>query len=440
MSALRGYPMHKIRFHSIAVMALTCALCALPAWADSQVRIVRLSDVQGGVQIDKNTGLGFENAFLNLPITQGVQLRTRDNGRAEIEFEDGSTLRITSNSSVEFTTLGLNDAGNRISAVNLVDGRGYVNWLGKGGDRFTLNFAREKIELALPAHFRVNASRDTAEVASFKNGLEVVAPSGTVKVDKKKMVAFDADDHPLAAKNFEPDSYDEWDQQAVSYHDQYAKNNNTPYGYGYSDLSYYGSFNNYPGYGLLWQPYFAGAGWNPFMDGAWSWYPGQGYLWASAYPWGWMPYYYGNWVNVPGSGWGWQPGGWSTWHGGLHYVGAAATFHAPTVPAGNVNTIIVGKGGPILSQSPVARTMLTNGSAGIGIARGSLENLHHLNSQVAKGGSVELHPAPQFAASSPRFGGYGFEGGGRAEALSGGVAHSSAASGASHSGGTAGHH
>jgi len=64
--------------------AMVCTLFALPAAADSQVRIVRLSDVQGGVQIDKNTGLGFENAFLNLPITQGTQLRTRDNGRAEI--------------------------------------------------------------------------------------------------------------------------------------------------------------------------------------------------------------------------------------------------------------------------------------------------------------------------------------------------------------------
>ena len=123
---------------------MACALFALPAAADSQVRIVRLSDVQGGVQIDKNTGLGFENAFLNLPITQGTQLRTRDNGRAEIEFEDGSTLRLTPNTTVEFGTLGLNDAGKRISAVNLVEGRAYVNWLGKSGDEFTLNFRRRR--------------------------------------------------------------------------------------------------------------------------------------------------------------------------------------------------------------------------------------------------------------------------------------------------------
>ena len=75
--------------------------------------------------------------------------------------------------------------------MNLVEGRAYVNWLGKSGDEFTLNFSRDKITITQPAHFRVAASSNQAEVASFKNEIEVVGPSGTVKVDKKKMVAFD---------------------------------------------------------------------------------------------------------------------------------------------------------------------------------------------------------------------------------------------------------
>src|SRR5580693_3962843 len=173
--------MYKRRLRSIKWTALAGALLALPAAADSQARIVRLSDVQGTVQIDKNSGLGFENAFANLPITQGTQLRTRENGRAEIEFEDGSTLRVTPNTSVEFSTLGLSDAGKRISVVDLVGGRAYVNWLGKSGDEFTLNFSQEKVVLSQAAHFRVASSSSAAEVANFKNDLEVVGPSGLVK-------------------------------------------------------------------------------------------------------------------------------------------------------------------------------------------------------------------------------------------------------------------
>jgi len=430
-----GLLMYKPRIHSIIGTALACALLALPAAAESQARIVRLSDVQGRVQIDKNAGLGFENAFVNLPITQGTQLRTQENGRAEIEFEDGSTLRITPNSTLEFSRLGLSDGGKRMSAVNLVEGRAYVNWLGKTGEEFTLTFSQEKVELKQAAHFRVANSSSSAEIASFKNELEVTGPSGAVKVAKKKMVTFDVDDSDRAtmAKNFEEDPYDEWDKQAVEYHDQYSKNNSTPYGYGYSDLSYYGGYNNVAGYGTLWQPYFAGVGWNPFMDGAWSWYPGMGFMWASAYPWGWMPYYYGSWIFAPGFGWGWRPGGWNTWQGGVHYVGPAiAGFRPPVAPSGTVSTLVVGKGGPVSTLAPSMRTVVSAGSAGLGIPRGSFGNLHHLNAQVAKTGSVELHPAPAFSASSSRAGGLGYS--------SGHLATSSGhATSAGHSSGGGGH-
>jgi FecR protein len=432
--------MYKPRFHLMVLAATVCALLALPAAADSQARIVRLSDVQGGVQINKNTGYGFENAFLNLPITQGTQLRTRENGRAEIEFEDGSTLRVAPNSTVQFSTLGLSDAGQRFSTVTLAQGRAYVNWLGKSGDKFTLDFLQEKVELTQAAHFRVATSASGAEVATFKNDLAVTSPSGTVKVDKKKMVSFDADDDHTVAKNVEEDSYDAWDKQAVDYHEQNAKNNSTPYGYGYSDLSYYGAFTNLPGFGTMWQPYFTGAGWNPFMDGAWSFYPGMGYMWASAYPWGWMPYYYGNWAYAPGFGWGWQPGAFNTWHGGIHYVGAPANFLAPIEPKSVGETVVVGKGGPVLTTNPTTSFVVNRGSAGIGIPRGSLDNLHHLNTQVAKTGSVELHATPaQFSASSPRLGGFGNAG--EFAAIGPGTAHAGAApSGHTSSASASGHH
>src|ERR1700686_4324154 len=177
----------------LLMAAAACALLALPALADSQVRIVRLSDVQGSVQIDKNTGLGFENAFLNLPITQGSQVRTHDRGRAEIEFEDGSSLRLTPNTTVEFSTLGLSDSGQRISVVNLVEGMAYVNWLGK--NQITLNFSHEKISLDHAAHFRVNTSTEVANLAVFKGDLDVEGPAGKVIVPKKKTATFDAADN-----------------------------------------------------------------------------------------------------------------------------------------------------------------------------------------------------------------------------------------------------
>ncbi len=404
--------MSKLVLSRITLVLLAAAVCVPPALADSQARIVRLSDVQGSVQIDKNTGLGFENAFLNLPVTQGAQLRTRGNGRAEVEFEDGSTLRLAPNSTLEFSTLNLTEAGKHISTVNLVEGMAYVNWLGKSGDEFTLNFSREKVALDHAAHFRVDTSTDAATLAVFKGDVEIEGPSGKVAVEKKKTAAFDPanDDKYTLANNIQEEPLDSWDKEAISYHDQYAKNNSTPYGYGASDLNYYGSYTNVSGYGMMWQPYFTGIGWDPFMDGAWSWYPGFGYMFVSAYPWGWMPYMYGNWMFVPGFGWMWQPGLWNSFALAPRIVGTTPVgFHPPIVPAATTTkTVTVGRGGPVFTHMS-SHVVLRAGSAGLGISRGSISNLKHLNTQVAKTGFAAVHPAPQFSASSGRMG--GFQGG-----------------------------
>jgi hypothetical protein len=395
-------------FGRVLLAATVCTLLALPAFAGSQARIVRLSDVQGSVQIDKNTGMGFESAFVNLPITQGTQLKTQDRGRAEIEFEDGSTIRLTPNSTIEFSTLSANDAGKHISAINLTGGMAYVNWIGKTGDQLSLNFSSEKLTLDREAHFRVDTLTDRANLAVFKGDVSVEGPSGAVAVGKKKTATFNTtdSDKSTVADNIAAAPLDSWDKDAIAYHEHYAstKNNPSPYGYGASDMSYYGSYSNVSGYGMMWQPFFTGVGWDPFMDGAWSWYPGSGYMFVSAYPWGWTPYRYGNWISVPGRGWMWQPGGFNSWMAVPHVNGAALS-HPLVPPVGSVNTVAVGKGGPVSTMAP-SRMVLHASSAGLGVPRGSLEGMHQLSRQVAKTGFVEMRPAPQFSATSPRNSGF----------------------------------
>ena len=380
---------------------LACLFASIPALAGSQARIVRLSDIQGSVQIDKNTGIGFERAFVNLPVVQGAQLRTGDNGRAEIEFEDGSSMRLGPNTAVEFSKLALDDSGMRISEVSLTQGMAYVNWLGK--DNFNLAFAQEKVALDRSAHFRVDTSSHVANLAVLKGQVQVEGPAGQLSVEKKKTATFDVanNDKSSVQNKIAASPLDDWDKEATSYHDQYAKNNSSsPYGYGLSDLNYYGAYTNVPGYGMMWQPFFAGAGWDPFMDGAWGFYPGFGYMFASAYPWGWLPYRYGNWMFVPGFGWMWQPGMWNTFVMIPRYTPTTLTRVTTLTPpaTGTMKTITVGKAGSN-SMMTASRMTVSAGSAGMGIPRGSLNNLNHLNRQVAKSGFAEIHPAPAFAAT-----------------------------------------
>src|SRR5229473_2872061 len=394
---------------------LAAAFLVVSASAESKARIVRLSEVQGTVQIDRATGDGFDKAFINLPVIEGSKLKTGKDGRAEVEFEDGSALRLAPDSEVDFTRLALGDDGQKLSTVKLVSGTLYANLHPKkSADKsaqFLLNFARESVTVSESAHFRVELADATATLAVFKGKLSATTPSGQFELAEKHTATIDlakdgADGDPARkdtfeiAKNYEAEPSDAWDRQQTDYHDRYAtaggSSINSPYGYGMSDLNYYGSFMSLPGYGNVWQPYFIGANWSPFQDGGWAFYPGAGYMWVSGYPWGWMPYNYGNWAFVPGFGWVWQPGYWNPWYGVPQVVNPPVRTKVPTPPVRGHQTVMVGRG---LAANPVAgasrRLTINPGSAGFGVPRGSVRHLDH----VAK--TMDRTSRPVVVATAP---------------------------------------
>ena len=390
-----------IRRVALSIMTLSTLLVA-SAFADSQARIVRLSNVEGSVQIDRGTGQGFEKAFLNMPVTQGNKIRTGDDGRAEVEFEDGSAVRVTPNTVLEFPQLSLRDSGGKVSTLNIQQGTAYVNFNGKNNDEFALNFGREKLALTHPAHLRIEMGDAQATVAMFKGDASVETPSGTVQVGKKRTATFDLANKDMAtlAKNLEQDPYDSWDKQQSKYQDRYSRGSYTaysPYAYGTSDLNYYGQFYDLPGYGNVWQPYFAGASWDPYMNGAWMWNPGYGYSWVSAYPWGWTPYHYGSWLFVPAYGWMWQPGGsWAGWNSVPRVANPPANFQLPHPPTTGNSTVVVNRGPVTGGGTNGNKVIVRSGSAGLGIPRGSVRDLGKVQRQLTDRGAATttLHPAP----------------------------------------------
>jgi len=340
-------------------LAASLLLALAPAsFADSHARIVRLSDIEGDVQIDRNTGHGFEKAIMNMPITHGVRLETGSNGRAEVEFENGSAIRLSPNSSVEFADLSLRDDGQRFSDVRVNDGTVYVNYKHKGGDELRLNAGNQAVTPSKDSHFRLKMADGQAEIAVFKGELEVPTNGGLAKVKKNETFNLDLNnlDHSMLAKGITGFGDDEWDAERSEYNNQYASSFNRshyPYQYGYSDLAYYGSFFDAPGYGTLWRPFGMSAMWDPFGAGAWAYYPSYGYTWVSSYPWGWMPYRYGRWVYVPTYGWAWQAGGWNMWNANPVVVNAPPTWNRPlppTVTTGGGSTVIVGN--PVMGRPP----------------------------------------------------------------------------------------
>ena len=408
---------------------------------DSHVRIVRLSDVSGTVGMDRLTGQGIETAIRNMPIVEGAKLGTGPNGLAEVEFEDQSTIGLAPKSFVEFSQLVRHGAGGTASTVKLVRGTMYVNLQGTKGNGFVVQVAGQNVTVAPGTRLRlqtpdVEKGEEQAAVATSAtlavfSGSAVVQGSagGEVTVGKKESLALGGDAGTAqVAKNIEKNPYDAWNKEEDEYQQRYSKANSlVGSGYGISDLNYYGTFASLPGCGMMWQPYFVDASWNPYATGLWASYPGAGYSWVSPYPWGWLPYHSGQWMQCGGAGWGWRPGGafyglnnvaYGGGGGGGVGVGGVPVgvvggrpvngtpvngkppihFPLPKPPAAGSGSLVMATKGPIVSSRMENEGFtFQRNSAGLGVPRGQLGNLHGISNDVVHHGDmtmpVDVHSA-----------------------------------------------
>lgn len=378
------------------------------ASGNSKVRIVRLSQVNGAVQMDRNTGRGFEAAMQNLPVIEGTKLKT-DNGLAEVEFEDNSSLRVTPGTLIEFPKLELGPTGAKITNIHVLAGTVYVSLSNTKGNDFTLTFGSQRVSFPPSSHARLQLTASKASLSVFDGDVQVAGAADTETLGKKRTLNFDLanQSQPALSKEVAENDYDTWDHQAVDYQKRYANSSafgNSPNTYGVSDMNYYGSFSNAAGCGSMWRPYFASAAWNPYGSGLWAWYPGAGYSWVSPYPWGWTPYHSGSWEFCQGMGWGWRPGG--SWiglanaPGTLNPLTPLSPLHGgrgPAFPVQPVRAPIAGQSTllPVnLEKLPMSGVgahdtfVFRNDSAGLGVPRGNLGKLDRLSSGAEQHGSV----------------------------------------------------
>ncbi len=366
----------------VLLAAVVCFGLNLPgARADSKARIVRVSYVDGNVQIDRGDGKGYEPAIMNMPVTQGTRLWTQgNNALAEVELEDASDIRLTPDTIVNFQELGLRSSGQRVTVVNLAQGTAYIDSRGHE-QNFRIIAGPDQIEVPRNSRFRLDLTKEQLKLAVFKGDVHVSTASKSFKVKKDETLAVDISQptQSLVAKGISSNPYDQWNQQRDNYQNTYASSDwgysgySSAYAYGLSDLNYYGNSFYAPGWGWLWQPFGVGMGWNPFMDGSWMWYPSAGYMWVSSYPWGWMPYRYGTWNFVPGYGWCWAPAAaWTAWAPYTPVVHAPNGFVQPKPPttafvpgAPAPGTVVVGHGNttlyPVALGKPGSSTLPLNG-------------------------------------------------------------------------------
>lgn len=242
-------------------------LFTTPLFADSNIRSVRLSFVQGSVLIDNGTGQGFEPAVMNMPVTGSTRLQTGDDGLAEVEFENGSTLRLTGDTSVLVQPLLLTTKGQRISGMTVTQGTIYIHIQKVKHDLFFLKVHDLELQLTKNTHLRVSADNTQILVAVFQGELQDAA-SG-LQIKKNQSFRIDIQDGAITevAKGIDPFATDAWDAER----EQYYKNPNAYASLATSSLAFAPTYvSDDCGYGMI-----------PGAFGVWgsSCFYGEPYAW-----------------------------------------------------------------------------------------------------------------------------------------------------------------
>jgi len=311
---------------AIAAVAAAALLATPQLRADDAAqapRSVRLANVDGQVRVSEGGQPVVDEAVANTPLFEGTQVATSDEGRAEIQFEDGSVARISPDSSVTLSVLRGQDGGLE-TEIALESGLGYFelqsgSGAGKTSGQMRIRFGDSTVTASGFTVVRINLDGGAGQLAVF-NGNAHLERGNALALDLHggESVALNGGDaaHYTLAESIEPDSWDTWnsDRDEALQAERSARtvatsslaDNENP---GWADLDSSGSWYNIPGRGYVWSPFEASSGsWQPYGLGYWMWTPRFGYIWVSGNQWGYMPYRCGMWDYYDEFGWAWSPG------------------------------------------------------------------------------------------------------------------------------------
>ena len=189
-------------FLGLALFGLFLSAAATARAADktTQVKvdpeIVRLSYVQGDVRFSRGDSKGpdlnkqWEVAIANLPILQNYSVATGD-GRAEIEFEYGSTVYLAENSVLIFQTLTVRN-GLPSTVLDLGTGTATVKVLPIPNELFDITTPTDRLRFPSASFIRVDSYLDAMALTPQENGSMNInqMAGGTVRMVKGRTIAY----------------------------------------------------------------------------------------------------------------------------------------------------------------------------------------------------------------------------------------------------------
>ena len=191
---------------------------------NTKIAIAWLSEVSGEVELASGFGKDFQRPLNHTAVIQGSIIRT-GMGRAEVELEDQTTIRLGPGSVIAFPRLELLPSGTKAFTVRGVRGTIYVSLMPdyiidtKGND-FALAFGTQQVSLKPSGHLRLEMDRKEARLVMRDGKGQVSGSFGSMELAKKRTFTFNLMESspPDVVKKVNANPMDKWDRAAVAFH------------------------------------------------------------------------------------------------------------------------------------------------------------------------------------------------------------------------------
>ena len=321
----------KLTWIWIAALALAWSGTALAQDSEDEVlygsgaAFARLVAVEGSVTINRESEDDLAGVA-NLSIEPLDTLTTQRGGRAVVQFLDGSLVKLSEGSRIDFLEIGnMEDVAQLSLLARMWEGAIFLDI----SDEDTFDGRSFRVDTADATLYFLSSGRYRIDKRSGETVLKVI--SGTAEVrNVHGSTLYHAGEQAFAQagrtaisksyfNTFEMDAFDMWAMN------NYNRRASESAAYVPAELKHYAS--DLDGNGTwhyddsltthVWRPNVVVADWNPYSNGYWAYSP-YGMSWVSYYSWGWAPFHYGAWDWSISFGWVWVPGrhyspAWVSW-------------------------------------------------------------------------------------------------------------------------------
>jgi hypothetical protein len=316
---------------TVRVVLLVLAVLVLPVYAPAApLGSVRISYLEGDVQMRTIETGDWVPAAVNTPLDEGDELWVPEGGRMEFQLNTGTAVRLDQNSALQILTLERTS-----SQFYLTEGHIYVDHNAPRGNVIQFDTPVSSLRSYDRSVFRVDVPDQYTDVSVFRGSVDAEGIDGRTRVNAGRTLTLGEGREAELALLGRADEWENWNKQrdkrfaarGDSY--RYLPEELRVYS---SDLDDSGRWVQVPEYGYVWTPRSVATDWTPYRTGRWMWRGGD-YVWVGSEPWGWTPYHYGRWAHAPRIGWFWVPPQRRQVYWGPGYVGWVRTRdHVAWVP------------------------------------------------------------------------------------------------------------